>query len=433
MKNYKLLVPIVLVVLFLGSIYMLSDIKKTEQNKYDQILFTARDYREKDIQIDAEEYYMQAASLRPTVELYVEIGQFYWETEQVKNAMDWGAGITKTFPKEPLGYEFLMDIYNQQEDYIACFRLAETFRKRQLKSEKVDAILSALEYEYYFNGEFHGVAAYSEGLCPIQIDGKWGYADDVGDRIISATYQYAGPFSEGMAPITDREGNCYFIDYSGNKKHVVLGVSDIKQLGPMESGLFSLYDGQKWHFYNTDHQKVFGDYDAVSAMANGIAAVKTGSSWQLVNHAGEDLSGSTYAAVAADEKGVVYRDERLFVSDGTSWRMIDYSGNIIGNDTYEDVRVFADTTYAAVKKNGKWGFVDKTGAEVIAPQFEDARSFVNGMAAVQKDGLWGYINPEGNIVIDAQFENALDFNSAGGAFVFMEGEWNLLRLYKYNY
>ena len=152
-----------------------------------------------------------------------------------------------------------------------------------------------------------------------------------------------------------------------------------------------------------------------------------------MNHEGQDLTGTTYTNVAADDKGIVYRNERLFVHDGNGWRMIDYSGNVIGNDTYEEVRLFADTTYAAVKKGGKWGFVDKNGAEVITPQFEDARSFANGLAAVQKDGLWGFINQEGQIVIDAQFENALDFNSAGGAFVFMEGEWNLLRLYKYNY
>ena len=433
MKNYKLLVPILLVVMFVGSIYMLHDTKASELKKYNDALTAARDYREKDIQIDAEELYMQALNQKPSLELSVEIGEFYWETEQVKKATNWGGTITKTYPEGVPGYEFLMNIYNQREDYVACFDLYDTFVKRGLSSGKINEIIKQIEYTFYFNGEYHGAGVYSGGLSPIEIDYKWGYVNQAGEKVINALYTYAGPFTQGLAPVTDAEGNCYFIDTAGNKKHVVLNVENIEKLGLIENELFSLFDGSKWHFYNTNHEKVFGDFDDVSAIGNGIAAVKTNGTWKLVDRTGKDITGKTFAAVAMDDKLVVYRNERLFVSDGNQYQMITSTGEVVGSTAYDDVRVFSDTTYAAVKIGDKWGFVDKNGEVVIQPQYEDARSFSNGMAAVMVDGQWGFINSNGEMVIEAQFEDAREFNSDGCVFVLTEGEWKLLRLYKTNH
>ena len=44
---------------------------------------------------------------------------------------------------------------------------------------------------------------------------------------------------------------------------------------------------------------------------------------------------------------------------------------------------YMDNSYAAVKKDGNWGFADKDGNMVIAPQYEDARSFSYGYAVVK--------------------------------------------------
>jgi hypothetical protein len=70
---------------------------------------------------------------------------------------------------------------------------------------------------------------------------------------------------------------------------------------------------------------------------------------------------------------------------------------------------------------------------VIEPQYEDARSFSNGFAAVKVEGLWGYINIEGQMVIHNEFVDTKDFTTRGTAFVMIEDEWELLKLYKYNH
>ena len=48
--------------------------------------------------------------------------------------------------------------------------------------------------------------------------------------------------------------------------------------------------------------------------------------------------------------------------------------------------------------------------EPIAPQYEDAREFSEGLAAVKKNGKWGYIDEENKVVIDFQYDYAWDFN-----------------------
>ena len=59
---------------------------------------------------------------------------------------------------------------------------------------------------------------------------------------------------------------------------------------------------------------------------------------------------------------------------------------------------------------------EMTSEVIIAPQYEDAKSFSDGYAAVKKDGKWGYIDEEGNVVVDFKYDWA-NFFSEGVALV----------------
>jgi len=57
-----------------------------------------------------------------------------------------------------------------------------------------------------------------------------------------------------------------------------------------------------------------------------------------------------------------------------------------------------------------WGYLDKTGAMIIAPQFRSAAAFADGLAAVQsKEGPWGFVDPAGKWAIPARYEYAESF------------------------
>ena len=52
------------------------------------------------------------------------------------------------------------------------------------------------------------------------------------------------------------------------------------------------------------------------------------------------------------------------------------------------------------------GYLDMQGATVIAPDWEDGTNFSDGWAAVQRDGKWGYIDPNGQVVMQPVYAHA---------------------------
>lgn len=48
--------------------------------------------------------------------------------------------------------------------------------------------------------------------------------------------------------------------------------------------------------------------------------------------------------------------------------------------------------------------------EAIAPQYEDAHSFAEDLAAVKQDGKWGYIDHDNQVVVPFQYDQAYNFN-----------------------
>ena len=55
--------------------------------------------------------------------------------------------------------------------------------------------------------------------------------------------------------------------------------------------------------------------------------------------------------------------------------------------------------FARVKKDGKHGYINTKGEQIVECKFDDAYDFNEGFARVKKDGKWGYINTKGCSVI----------------------------------
>ncbi|MFY8019854.1 MAG: WG repeat-containing protein [Bacteroidia bacterium] len=60
---------------------------------------------------------------------------------------------------------------------------------------------------------------------------------------------------------------------------------------------------------------------------------------------------------------------------------------------------------AKVIKNGKMGFIDMNGDEIIKPEFDNIMPFEKGVARVEKGLLLGLINEAGEILLDPIYES----------------------------
>lgn len=54
----------------------------------------------------------------------------------------------------------------------------------------------------------------------------------------------------------------------------------------------------------------------------------------------------------------------------------------------------------ALPRDGKWGYVNRTGEWVIDPQWRQAEPFSEGRAAVETGGRWGIIDRDGNYMLE---------------------------------
>ena len=102
----------------------------------------------------------------------------------------------------------------------------------------------------------------------------------------------------------------------------------------------------------------------------------------------------------------------------------DKDGNLIVPLIYDEAIAFSEGL-AAVKQNGKWGYLDSTGKVVVPLQFLDALSFHSGLAVVSNGTRYGFIDRSGKIVIPLNYENALSFSEDLAA-VNKNGSWGYI-------
>jgi outer membrane protein assembly factor BamD len=99
-------------------------------------------------------------------------------------------------------------------------------------------------------------------------------------------------------------------------------------------------------------------------------------------------------------------------------------GKYVLEPQYEEALPFSDFL-AAVKKDGKWGFINGEGKFVIEPRFENAFLFSDGAAAVEENGKWGFVNRSGKYLVQPKYESAGIFRQ-GLAAVRWESKWGFI-------
>lgn len=72
-------------------------------------------------------------------------------------------------------------------------------------------------------------------------------------------------------------------------------------------------------------------------------------------------------------------------------------------------------------RRGKWGFIDREGNFVIAPTFDSALGFSEGLAAVLINGKYGFIDKTGKLAIQPKFLQA-DFFREGRCLVLLDND-----------
>ena len=231
----------------------------------------------------------------------------------------------------------------------------------------------------------------ADSLRPVKVGALWGYADDSGVTRIKPRFHYAHEFSNGFAMVQpDYAWGVRFIDARGT---VVTGEKFFEWAGPFGDGLAPARAAERiYGFIDAHGQWVINpQYYGVHSFTEGLAAVQ------------------------ATENG--------------AWGYLDRRGRLAIPARYWRAGEF-HAGLAPVEQFGKSGFIDRTGAWVIAPRFEDAGLFsAEGLAPVQVERragpTWGFADRAGNLTLPVQYEAARAFNE-GFAPAKVAGKWGFI-------
>lgn len=185
-------------------------------------------------------------------------------------------------------------------------------------------------------------------------------------------------------------------------------------------------DENKLIGYKDENQNIIvkPKYSNGSLFYNGLALVSiVGKGWTIINQDGQELTnfesfpGSIYNEFVDYDLISVKKDEK--------WGFINRKGELIIPYKYEAVKEFNEEVIP-VKVNNLWGFVNYKNEFIIPPKYENVTAFYDGLAGFYENGKWGFINIKNEIIISPKFSgisifseglcavNTLDFNAAGG-------------------
>ncbi|MBQ9557472.1 MAG: WG repeat-containing protein [Clostridia bacterium] len=119
--------------------------------------------------------------------------------------------------------------------------------------------------------------------------------------------------------------------------------------------------------------------------------------------------------------------------------LVGHDGKLITEPVYDEGLPFANGL-AAVKKDGRWGYVNERGEEIIGFYYDDAYvgascgslgsgmpydADVNGMVALNHDGLYGIYNGAGDMVCAFQYRDIVCFGDGNYAVLLPDGSWRI--------
>lgn len=112
-----------------------------------------------------------------------------------------------------------------------------------------------------------------------------------------------------------------------------------------------------------------------------------------------------------------------FTKNG-KWGFKDLLGKEIIPAKYDEIFLFHEGL-ACFETLGEFGYLNAKNEIVIEPKFECAMSFSEGLASVTLDGKCGYINKNGEIIINYAYDAATAFQN-GTARVKLDGKWGVI-------
>ena len=244
------------------------------------------------------------------------------------------------------------------------------------------------EFMYPFNGKFFLVKNY----------GLYGIVDRYGKEVVHCVYDSILDFKEDQI-VVKFHGHYGIIDFRENwllppQPYPVQLVDDEHYLLTQETNcLFKSFDDELIYF--TDNTLTIEGAMLKETLADGTI--------KKISFSGITVSRSAPAILENTEIVSTEHENLRAIKRNGKYGFIDNEGKLRIANRYEGVGDFHDGL-AAVKILGKWGFVNTQDKIVVNPSYEWVSEFESDVAIVKR-GKFGLVNGEGQSVLETRYDN----------------------------
>jgi hypothetical protein len=201
--------------------------------------------------------------------------------------------------------------------------------------------------------------------------------------------------------VAGETGNRYFVD---ENKNTLFGGAKFYNTYEFKNGycvVSKMVDGKEFRgiIDSTGKEVIPCTQDAIlDDVWDGMVKYSSGGKYGYLDLTGKLVIPCEYSNTKGFSGGLVKLEKNY-----SKWGILDRTGKVIVPFEYEKIGVWGDGL-ASVKKNGKWGFFNKAGELQIAPAYDFAWGFEQGVCLVGKGKKYALINTKNEQLTDFIFD-----------------------------
>lgn len=277
---------------------------------------------------------------------------------------------------------------------------------------------------FYFQQDFQDIGVFNAGLAPAVKNGKYGFVSNAGSWKIKPVYQKAQPFQGKYAAVKMQGDQWQLINRSGEsllsqtydsirlyRDGAYTIVEDEEKASYLnfnakpltdkwydaaqpfgEDGIARAKANSKEMYISTTGKEIF-EADSLQTFKNGRGIFLKDKKWGWVNEEGREIVVPQFDEVlfSTKEKLVVKKDNKIFLVDG--------QGKVI-QEIHADRKSILLTEEALIfEQRPTFYLVDLLRSKYQQLQYDEVGDISDGAIVVKKDGRYGYVDINGQEVI----------------------------------
>ncbi len=232
----------------------------------------------------------------------------------------------------------------------------------------------------------------------VEMNGKLGLIDSVGNGILPCIYEsiernHYNNFDvilNGKTGVVDKYGKV--LEALGYETSVIL-----------PGGRMSIRAGDYYRLVNADESYVDSNrYSSIELLEGGQIVVQLDNKYSLLDSNLKVIIPAVYDVM------IFYKNNIAAVMENYRYGFIDITGKIIDSCKYYDVGILPGGYFSVQAPTLLYGINDTDGTPFLTPAYEKIKYFDRTFAAVKVNGLYGFVNGIGEAITDFKYEKVKD-------------------------